>query len=276
MTGDDTVRALAELTEAEFMFRYESGAPAPVREALGIHTTRMGGGVVLSMRNDPTGYWSKALGFGVDEPVTGELIARVCDVYRAEGTQSAVIQIAPDRLPADWDEICARENITGAGTWVKLAGEISTLTPGHTDLRVGPVPDDLVHEWASLVLRCFGMPEEHLAPMLTASVRDPGFRPFAAWDGTRMVAAANLFLHGAAASLNTGATLPTHRGRGAQSGLLAARVRAAASAGCRWVTGETGRPEPGTSNPSLDNMRRLGLTPLYDRRNWIWRAEPAS
>ncbi|SCF16277.1 hypothetical protein GA0070612_4344 [Micromonospora chokoriensis] len=37
----------------------------------------MGGGVVLSMRHDPTGYWSTALGFGVDEPVTAELIAQV-------------------------------------------------------------------------------------------------------------------------------------------------------------------------------------------------------
>ncbi|WP_225854526.1 hypothetical protein [Micromonospora sp. ALFpr18c] len=279
MTGDhqgqDTVRALAELAEAEFMFRYESGAPADVRDALGIRTARIGGGVVLSMRHDPTGYWSKALGFGFDEPVTGDLIARVCDVYRAEGTPGAVIQIAPDRLPADWDEICARETITPGSVWVKMAGEIAALRPGRTDLRVGPVPDELVDEWTSVVLRCFGMPEQHLAPMLAAGVRDPGFRPFAAWDGTQMVAAANLFVHGEVASLNTGATLPTHRGRGAQSGLLAARVAAAAAAGCRWVTAETGRPDPGTSNPSLDNMRRLGLTLLYERRNWVWRAQPA-
>ena len=130
-------------------------------------------------------------------------------------------------------------------------------------------------QWASVVLRGFGMPEEHLAPMIAASVRDPGFRPFAAWDGTEMVAAANLFVHGAVGALNTGATLPTHRGRGAQSALLAARVAAAAAAGCRWVTAETGRADPGSVNPSLNNLLRLGLTPLYERRNWVWRAEPA-
>ncbi|MGW5579285.1 hypothetical protein [Micromonospora chokoriensis] len=275
MATDETLGALAELAEAEFMFRYESGAPADVRDALGIRTARVGGGVVLSMRHDPTGYWSKALGFGVDEPVTGELIAQVCDVYRAEGTPSAVIQIAPDRLPADWDEICVRENITPGGVWVKLAGAIDALKPGGTDLRVGPVPDESVPEWASVVLRCFGMPEEHLGPMLVESVRDPGFRPFAAWDGAEMVAAANLFVHGEVGSLNTGATLPSHRGRGAQSGLLAARVAAAAAAGCRWVTAETGRPAPGSSNPSLDNMLRLGMSPLYERRNWVWQAQPA-
>ncbi|MET8092989.1 hypothetical protein [Micromonospora sp. NPDC005220] len=31
----------AELAEAEFMFRYESGAPADVRDALGIRAVRM-------------------------------------------------------------------------------------------------------------------------------------------------------------------------------------------------------------------------------------------
>ncbi|SIM71919.1 GNAT family N-acetyltransferase [Micromonospora cremea] len=272
----DTVRALAELAEAEFMFRYESGAPVEVQDALGLAATRMGGGVVLSMRHDPTNYWSKALGFGFAEPVSGDLIGRVCDFYRAQRTPTAVIQIAPDRLPADWDEICARENITASGTWVKLAAEIETLRPGRTELRVGPVSADLVDQWASVVLRCFGMPEEHLGPMIVAGVRDPRFHPYAAWDGDEMVAAANLFIHGAVGSLNTGATLPTHRGRGAQSALLTARAAAAAEAGCRWVTAETGRPEPGSSNSSLNNMLRVGLTPLYERRNWVWRADSAS
>ncbi|MGQ5262647.1 GNAT family N-acetyltransferase [Micromonospora sp. ZYX-F-536] len=275
-TEHQDVRALAELAEAEFMFRYETEAPADVRDALGVAATRMGGGVVLSMRHDPTNYWSKALGFGFDEPVGGELIGQVCDFYRAERTPAAVIQIAPDRLPADWDAICARENITAGSTWVKLAAEIDALRPGRTDLRVGPVTADLVDQWASVVLRCFGMPEEHLGPMIAAAVRDPRFHPYAAWDGDEMVAAANLFVHGAVASLNTGATLPTHRGRGAQSALLAARAAAATAAGCRWVTAETGRPQPGTSNPSLNNLLRLGLTPLYERQNWVWRADPAS
>ncbi|MEU5906651.1 GNAT family N-acetyltransferase [Micromonospora sp. NPDC047467] len=274
MSGQDTVRALAELAEAEFMFRYESGASPEVRDALGLAAVRMGGGVVLSMRHDPTGYWSKALGFGVDAPVDADLIGRVCDFYRTQGNPAAVIQIAPDRLPADWDDICARENITGGSTWVKLAAEIETLRPGRTDLRVGPVPAELVDQWASVVLRCFGMPEEHLGPMVAAGVRDPGFQPYAAWDGDEMVAAANLFVHGAVGSLNTGATLPSHRGRGAQSALLTARAAAAARAGCRWVVSETGRPDPGSSNPSLNNMLRVGLTPLYERRNWVWRADP--
>jgi hypothetical protein len=53
--------------------------------------------------------------------------------------------------------------------------------------------------------------------MLTASVGDPDFRRLAVWDGDEMIAAANLFVHGKIGSLNSAATLPGLRNRGAQS-----------------------------------------------------------
>ena len=116
------------------------------------------------------------------------------------------------------------------------------------------------------------MPDEGLADMLTAGVACPNFRPFAAWDGDEIVATANLYINGAMASLNTTSTLASHRNRGAQSALIAARVKEAAAAGCRWLCAEVGRPENGEKNQSSNNLIRAGLRPLYDRRNWIWRS----
>jgi hypothetical protein len=114
-----------------------------------------------------------------------------------------------------------------------------------------------------------------LAQMLAASVENPGFRTFAAWDGGDIVAGGNLFVHGEAGSINTGATLPTHRGRGGQSAVIAARIAAATEAGCRWLVAEAGKPPAGTSNASLNNLIRAGLKPLYARTNWNWK-NPAS
>jgi hypothetical protein len=107
--------------------------------------------------------------------------------------------------------------------------------------------------------------------MLAASVGDPDFRRLAVWGGDEMIAAANLFVHGKIGSLNSAATLPGLRNRGAQSGLLAARADEAISAGCRWLVAEAITQAEGDGNPSLDNMRRCGLRPLYNRQNWIWR-----
>jgi len=65
--------------------------------------------------------------------------------------------------------------------------------------------------------------------------------------------------------------MPEHRNQGAQSALLAALATEAANAGCRWLVAETGKPAEGSTNPSLNNLLRSGLRPLYDRQNWIWR-----
>ena len=264
---------LAETVEAEMMYDYETQAPATARRGLGIATTRIGGGVVLAARHDPYQYWSKALGFGFTEPVSYDLIAQVLDFYRGRGAAMAVLQIAPSVLPPDWDEIRAAHGLEGGSSWAKLAAPIDeTRTSALTDLRVGPVDETDAEQWASLVTSQFGMDNGHLIAMLAQSVHNPAAQPFAAWDGDRIVAGANLYLHGTVASLNSGATLATYRRRGAQSALIAARLRTARAAGATWVVGEAALPEPGGSNPSLDNQVRAGLRVAYHRQNWIWRA----
>lgn len=65
---DQNVHRISQSAEAEFMYQYVSMAPPSARSKLGIDTTRIGGGVVLSVRNDVTGYWSKALGAMTTEP----------------------------------------------------------------------------------------------------------------------------------------------------------------------------------------------------------------
>jgi len=268
---DDEIGSLVETAEAEFMYQYESAASPATKRALGIATARIGGGVCLSVRNDVTGYWSKALGFGVTKPVTDELVAELVAFYLAEKAPGAVIQIAPDHLPEDWPEICRRHGLTPTSPWIKLAGAVDDVQMSHTtDLSVRPVDAGDYPLWASTALRGFGMPTDGLSDMLAEALAHPGFRPFAAWDDDEMVAAANLFVHGSVGSLNATATLDTHRNRGAQSALIAARAKEAANAGCRWLCAETGKPGDGEVNPSLTNLVRSGLRPLYERQNWAW------
>ncbi|KAA0095958.1 GNAT family N-acetyltransferase [Mycolicibacterium sp. P1-18] len=267
----DQISPLAETAEAEFMYQYESSAAPTTKQTLGITTARIGGGVALSMRHDVTGYWSKALGFGVSEPVTAEILDEVVAFYVAEAATGAVIQIAPSLLPDDWSEIAGRHGLTPTSPWIKLAGAIDDVETSYTtNLSVRPVDPLDLPLWATTTLRGFGMPTVGLADMLAEAATQPGFRPFAAWDGDDMVATANLFVHGSVGSLNSTATLPTHRNRGAQSALIAVRAAAAADAGCHWLSAETGRPADGEVNPSLNNLLRHGLRPIYERENWAW------
>ena len=112
---------LAESAEAEFMFALESAAPPEAQRALRMSQARLGGGVVLVMGEDPTGgYWNKALGFGVTEPVTEDLVADVVGRFRTAGPPAGVLQVAPSALPEAWPDLCARHGITAGQVWAKL------------------------------------------------------------------------------------------------------------------------------------------------------------
>jgi len=274
MTITSLPTAAAEAIEAEFMRAYVAAAPA----ANGTATASIGGGVVLAMRDDPAGYWNKAVGF--TEPITAELIDEILGFYRAHGIGAATLQLRTETLPADWAEICAARGIEDSGgRIVKLVRPIDETTPAAPDgLDVTPVTAADADEWAAVVLGAFGFPLAGQVEILTGTVGDPHFRPYAVWatdPGTgerRIVAGANLYLDGEVADLNTDATSAEFRGRGAQSALIAVRIAAAREAGCRWMVSETGWFDELPRHPSLNNMRRAGLQPAYVRPNWRWTA----
>ena len=259
-----------EFSETETIFRMLSSVPEPQRTILGASAVRIGGGVVAAMADDPTDYWSKALGFGFGSPVDDALVGQIVDRYRSVGVRSATIQIAPQKLPADWHAIAARYGLRAGGSWVRLEGPVDVAETPTRGLRVGPVPRAELAEWARVVFVGFGMPPEDLAPMMLAAVAADDALAFAAWDGDELVAGACLMVFGEVAHLAGAATLPGHRGRGAQSALIAARAAAAKEAGAERLFAETGKPESPGDNSSLTNMERAGMRVLYERVNWKW------
>nr|WP_296076562.1 GNAT family N-acetyltransferase [uncultured Actinoplanes sp.] len=258
--------AQAEAVEAEFMYQVEAGAPAHDQEVLGIATERLAGGVVLSARNDPTAYWSKALGFGFDEPVSGHLIDQILDVWRAEQNPSGVLQIAPEVMPDDWDEIRETRGLEPGERIAKLAAPIGDVVAGGPGaFRIAPVEKEDADRWARAVLDGFGMPYEGIAGMLVAMAAHPRFHAYAAWDGDTIAGGGTLFVQGEIGELVAGAVLERYRKRGAQTALIAERVRKARELGCRWVVAETAEGRSG-------NMLRAGLKQLYIRQNHVWHA----
>ncbi|WP_328324307.1 GNAT family N-acetyltransferase [Kribbella sp. NBC_00382] len=269
--SDDRLVELLETAEAEAVWGYETHAAPEVLERFGMASARIGGGVALAVRNDATHYWSRALGFGFTEPVTAKVVASIIDFYRSNGNPVAVLNLAPSVLPADWDAICAKEGITAGGTWVKVARPAGPIATPSTGLRVAEIEPADAELWATVLTRGFGMPEDLLVPMSLGVVGQPGWTAYGAYEGDQLVAAASLLITGEVAEFCGAATLPEHRGKGAQSALLAARAQKAVAEGVKWFSAETGKPDEGEKNSSLNNMTRAGFEIQYDRKNWIWR-----
>ena len=248
----DALTERAERAESELFHRLISTAPDAVRSRLGIATARFSGRVVTSVRDDATNYWSNALGFGLDEPVTAALVEPSPTSSSQKRTPGPLIQIAPALLPADWAEICDRHALrSGGARYQHICSGDDFRQTASTDLHVGRATNAV--EWTRFTMRGFGMPEEDSSDMLGPGCDSDEVQLFAAWDGDYMVAAASSFVWQDVTVLNSGVTLPSHRNRGAQSALIASRAAAAADAGCRWLVTQTAKPDPGTQNPSTNN-----------------------
>ena len=270
---------LAEQTEIEAYADFAAGSPAPVREALGIGSLRVGSALALAIREDPSCFFNRAGGFGAGAPVTADVLAPACGFYRDHGVPLGALMVAPPLLPSDWAATAGQLNLTKGSRFTKLGcateaalSAADGVTALDSGLRIGPVEPRHAPEWATVMMTTFGFTAPGMTDMAAACVGRPNWRQYAVWDGMRIIAVGSIFVNGDCAGMFGAATIPEGRGRGAQSALLTARARAARAAGCRWLVAETGAEGPGDHNTSLQNMLRAGFQPLYDRVTWLWHA----
>lgn len=261
-----------EASEAAVLESLLDGASAAVKTRLRLVTTRIGGAVVTSAAHDPTRFWSRVLGLGLDQPVTEALVAEILAFYAANGNARATLQVPRALLPEDWDEICARQRLSPGASWYKLSRDARPAGPLPAGPEVTPVGPADADEAARVLAQGFGWDEQDMVGIYGHAVSTGRVAGFAARLDGRMIGAAALGVAGAAGEMYGAATHPDHRGRGAQTALLAARIGAAADLGCKTLYAETWVPEPGGRNPSLDNMLRAGFTIRYERPSWRWEA----
>lgn len=185
----------------------------------------------------------------------------------------AYVAVAPDAEPPDlprWLE--ERRHVPDYG-WTKFSRSTADPPRAQTELRVERVEDG--DPFAEAAVRGFGSPvvsHEWLAALASTQ----GWQCFVAFDGTEPAGAGALFVDGEVGWVGIGATAPEHRGKGAQSALLAARIAAASEAGCRVVVTETGEPAGGRPNGSYRNILRAGFEPQYVRANYVQRSYAAT
>lgn len=120
-----------------------------------------------------------------------------------------------------------------------------------------------------IVAEAFGYPPA-AASLTGCAIGRPGWRHYLAYLEGTAIAGAAMFIAGEAAWFGFAGTAADWRGRGAQTALVVRRLRAAAAAGCRWVSVETAEQTPEREAPSFRNLRRLGFSVVYTRPNYLW------
>lgn len=144
--------------------------------------------------------------------------------------------------------------------------------PTHATLTTREVGADAVDAWVEASVAGWS-DEPELAAFLRTIARTtfatPGTSSVGVFDGDALVATGSLALHGGTALLAGASTLPSHRGRGAQTLLLGARLALAAGRGAERAMIVT---LPGST--SQRNAERHGFRVAYTRAKWSRAARP--
>jgi GNAT superfamily N-acetyltransferase len=238
--------------------RAEAGAlldtVAAVGGRHGFEATSLGDAVCVVAREVPAPELNRALGVGEDTDL---------------GALQAFYAGTPHLVSCSDGAVAAlrARGYEPGYAWMKFVRAAEPDASARTDLRLEVVGADRAGDFAAAVVGGFGMPAR-MAGVAASVVGRPGWTCLVAYDAARPVGAGALFVTGDQGWLGLGATLPDARGRGAQSAILAARVRLAAGQGAATVTTETGVREPGRPEPSYRNILRAGFEEAYERPNW--------
>jgi GNAT superfamily N-acetyltransferase len=271
------VRAAEAAEIAAFEDAYRA-APAALVAATRMGSMRFGGVLLAHAAALDVLMYNRLVGLGVAEPARLEIVDEAEARFRALGAKRFMVPVAPGAEPAGLEDQLAARGFYRHNHWIRLARDLvasGSLPAPRTDLRIATLGPEHAEAFGQLEAEAFGHPPE-VAAWNAAMVGRPGWTFFGAFDGATLAAVAGLHVQGPAAWFGYAATHAAFRGRGAQSALIAARLRDARTAGCRWCVVETAADTPEKPNPSTHNLRRLGFRDAYERPNWVKVLEAAA
>lgn len=282
-TGSTLERRL-ELVEARLYEDLFDAIPPEVasRERLALH--REGGALYLTAGGHDHPMFNRVMAVGLDESPAGAnpaeaALESAAKHYREAGVRRWMVQLLPHMESEDFRVAAEDRGVVRLRGWAKHLGPARADLPSRTDLRILKVDGDLAADererlgeaWARIVAQNFSLPRS-FAPWFRELADRDNWLLYVAMDRNTPVATGALFLTTVGgerfAELTFASTLPDHRGRGAQSALIARRVADARALGARWIATETDEERPDRPNPSCRNLERLGFPVVYVRANW--------
>jgi len=213
--------------------------------------------------------FNRALGLGVESPVTEECAARMVEFYREAGCGRFFVPLSPSPECGAAADLLVRNGFRLHNAWLKLYRSAEPPQPAQSDLTVERIGKSRRREFARVLATAFDWPDTVL-PRIAGTVDLPGWRHYLALDAGRPAATAALFVRGRAAWLDMAGTLPACRKRGAQAALLERRIRDAAALGCTDLVLETAEETPEHAVPSYRNALRFGFRVAYRRPNYLY------
>jgi hypothetical protein len=156
--------------------------------------------------------------------------------------------------------------------WRMPVAPVSVVT---SRLEVRQVGGASMSQFGDVIEAAYGLPSSFSSWLGHLAGRE-NWMTYLAYDEGVPVAGAAMYMSGGAAWLGVAATMPQHRGNGAQNALIARRLADGAALGAQVFSVQTGAPRPGdTAGPSYRNIERSGFALSHVRTTYEAVAVPA-
>lgn len=232
--------------------------------------TQAGGATILQTPAAPgSPMLNRVVGLGVDRPAVRDDVDAALAAMHAGVT--FYVAVSPHAEPAELSSWLGERGLEPGWSWMSFTRGAAGAPSFATSLRLARADSAVdAAAFARIQRVAYELPEA-LEPVI-ARAADCGWECWLALDGDEPVGAGGLFALDGACYLGFGATLPAHRGKGAQGALLAHRIRRAGELGCDLVVTETGVRRDDRPSSSYRNILRAGFREGAVTANWLGRA----
>jgi hypothetical protein len=213
----------------------------------------------------PSSCRNSARFFGVDERVRENDLDAIIDIFQSRGIQRFHFWLSPCVQATEiegWLGPRGFEPFQGTG-YPTLRHQQPAVSHPEPELEVRLVRGEEARHAAELLLGDHGH-----CKAFAATIGASGIDHFIAFDGDRPVASSLLCTTGGISYLSHGHTLEADRNRGAQTGMIRARVERGRELGSRHIVSET----LFMLETSLHNLQRCGFQIIYEKRVFVWQS----
>lgn len=229
-----------------------------------------GGAIVLCVPEAPDSpMLNRVVGLGVERPATE---GDVDEALAAIGAGiSFYVAVAPGARPGELPDWLRARGLEPGWGWMSFRRGVEAPPRVESSLRLLEVASGgEAAAFGNVVASSYGLAEA-VAPRI-ARATDAGWLCWLALDGDEPAGAAGLYAANGVAYFGLAGTLSEHRGKGAQSSLLAERIRRAAELGCDVLITETGERRDDRPSNSYRNILRAGFREDAVTANWLRRS----
>jgi hypothetical protein len=216
--------ALLEGIERDAVLAEWRAAPDELRSRLILGWSQVDGALVTRLERMDNGWFNRVIGLGMEKPARRDVVAQMVAGFRATGSKQFSVQVAPGAQPAELSSWLKGLGLEPTSRVAKLVRPPGPIPAPACQLQVAPVELRDAAAFGKVSCAGWGLPAP-LAGWMASLVGRERLRAYLAWDAGEPVAAAILYFgDDNLAWVGGAATLPSHRGRGAQSALIARRI----------------------------------------------------